>query len=195
MIGLNNLSANQINSFIMNMINLRKFSTRPNIIFYINNLFFSKFVFFMKPSFFNAVMYVVKLCSKEKVERINAGRSITFVKNQHTFWNSTFIKNPRYSVRSHGREKPTLKMAIPMCFTTSCPQPTARHWLCNNMTFKSFLYVFLILSRMIFRHLNPPIQGSVFRPLGKLQLLSWPFLHSITKHIKIQTEKYKEVKE
>lgn len=79
-------------------------------------------------SFFNLVTAVVGVRTKPKMCRINARRIIASVKNASSFWNWTYVQNPRRDVCKnwHGRIKTFVELAVSRPVLGTSPKPAPK---------------------------------------------------------------------
>lgn len=91
------LCLKHVSNFILTITRFIHFSHINNLVFRKSNV--ATHVMSSGP---NRIQYVLFLCSKIEMVWIYAGWVIAFVKNKHSFWNTSFIDRVRKSVRFNG---------------------------------------------------------------------------------------------
>ena len=116
---------------------------------------------FESTSFFPAISYVVKLCSKPKVIWVNTISNVARMKNFESFWDFSIFYSPRntmakLSFSSFCSSTPNAKNTIANFLFRCCPEPTSRSFInvFKEAFGKIFLHGKLILSCVIPRTIN-----------------------------------------
>lgn len=96
------------------------------------------------PSFANAVLFVLSICSQKQMIRVYTQRNIACMATMQSLWDGAAMKFIRHTVGSYRlafKHKQPIFQIFPTTFTT-CPNPAARDRIYFDKFFKPFHHWF-----------------------------------------------------
>lgn len=107
--------------------------------FFCSHFCSSRLFAFWMPSFIHRIMDIIGLSSKKKMIRPNAGATVAFMKDAHSFWNFTSKMLP-YKSMSKKMFSFNIKSSISNSIFTAFPNPTARIYIFIDEFFETLIW-------------------------------------------------------